>query len=271
MEEASAAQRRDKRRNNIAARLRSLNEIFEQDRNQQYSELLDGLRRSLYTLHAGTDTEYLEKLGDLEEFRDNRLMELFLWAQYQTNQADRQYQEDVEYAKSNYELMLHAAKDKLRARLEQQRKRLFDDRSLLDISTDHSFFLAAANPGSLGNHHTPSTRAAVAAVSSGLSAAERRNLRRRDYTDEVSGISGNEGSGPSRRGNRGGTAGGSDTDTAGAATDREIDAVFKDFDTTRPRHTTKSYQGVKTLKYEEGLQDIAAIHDEQRKLNRYLR
>lgn len=269
MEEVSASQRRDKRRNNIAARLRSLNEVFEQDRNQQYSELLDSLRRSLYALHAGSDTEYLEKLGDLQEFRDNRLMELYLWAQYQTEQAENQYNEDVEQATSNYESMLHTAKDKLRARLEQQRKRLFDDRSLLDISTDHSFFAAAANPGAAGNHHTPSTRAAVAAVSSGLTAAERRNLRRRDYADELSGVSGNEGSSPSRRGVRG--VGGSDTDTAGAATDREIDAVFKDFDTTRPRHATKSYQGVKTLKYEEGLQDIAAIHDERRKLNRMLR
>lgn len=246
MEEFSLS-KRDKYHQNILAKLQQLYNSFDSNRDGQYAEMLHSLQTSLYSLHVGTNAEYREKLADLEEYRDNRLVELKLWEEYQVAQAELQYKEEIEAATTEHEEMMQLVKDKLHARLEFQRKRLMEDRALLDISSDHTFFLTAANPASKAR--------------SNFSGSERRSSRRRDLGDEASGLSGNESHGRIGRS----STQFSDVDTG---TDRDLDAVLRDFDRPPARNVSKSYQGVKTLKYEEGLADLALINDGVKKLKR---
>lgn len=237
--------KKDKRRTAMAKRLRTLNETFSSERDVHYGGILHSLQCSLYALHMGNHPEFLERLADLEEDRDNRLVELYLWERYQTEQAEQQYSQDLEQATAEYSQMLQLVKDKLRARLENQRKRLNEDRSLLDIANDHSFFLSCLNTAA-------PTRSAQ------LSSAERRSLRRRDLGDEFSGLSGNESRSRRARATTASTNNASDFETA---TDRDLEGLLHDFDTPSARHVSKSYQGVKVLKPEEAQGDLSLIRE----------
>lgn len=265
MEEYPAS-KRDRRRHNMALRLRQLDGAFESERDIHYNEMLHSLQASLYALHQGTNPEFLERLADLEERRDNRLTELYLWERYQTEQAQKQYDEEQETANAEYEHTMQLVKEKLRARLETYRKRLSEDRALLDVANDHSFFLASATAvgGALGGGAAGVGGAGSSAGSrldrGLLSASDRRSLRRRDFGDDLSGLSGNEGTAGGRSTRRARNANDSDADTG---TDRrDLDSVLKDLDAPPTRHVTKSYQGVKTLRFEEGLADLAMIRDQ---------
>lgn len=245
----------------MALRLRQLDGAFESERDIHYNEMLHTLQTSLYALHQGTNPEFLERLADLEEHRDNRLTELYLWERYQTEQAQKQYEEEKEQANAEYEHTMQLVKEKLRARLESYRKRLSEDRALLDVANDHAFFLTAASAvggGMNGSGASASGRLDRAF----LSASDRRSLRRREFTEDLSGLSGNEGGTATggRSSRRARNATNSDAETG---TDRgDLDSVLKDLDAPPARHVTKSYQGVKTLRFEDGLADLAAIRDQ---------
>lgn len=268
--------KRDKRRHNMAARLWLLNDSFDSERDAYYNKMLYNLQKSLYDLHSGADAELREHLVDLEEYRDNRLAELYLWEQYQLEQAQKQYDEEVEAAKASYEHMLQLVKDKLRSRLETQRKQLAEDRSLVDIATDHTFFLQAANPGGppLSSSSAPIGTAVgptLGGIGMPLTGAERRSMRRRGHevAEDFSSLSGNESSTAPRRGRHGQSGADSDADSAAPGSDA-LDSVLKDLDRPHQRHITKSYQGVKTLKNDEGLADLAQINEYARQLRHHL-
>jgi len=259
--------KRDKRRKSIASKVRYLNDSFEHDRDAYFSDLLYTMQCQLYDIHNGSDAEYLERVTDLEEMRDYRLTELFLWEQYQLKQAQKQYEEETSAAIAHHEQMMTMVRQKLKARLENQRKRLAEDRSLLNVGTDQSFFAFAANP------MIPTTRSA-AAVS--LSGTDRRTLRRRDVNlpSDLSGLSGTEspgfngGSGHGSRRTRMGQSDDSALSGTNNGTDRMDLELLKDIESPRGRGAGKSYNGVKTLKNDEGLADLAEISDSMRQLRR---
>lgn len=259
MEEAPVS-KRDKRRKNIYTKVRYLNDSFEQDRDAYFSDMLYRLQSQLYALHRGTDPEYLEKVADLEELRDYRLTELYLWEKYQIQQAQKQYEEETAAAIAAHDHTMNVVRQKLKARLGNQRKRLAEDRALLNISTDHSFFTSAANPT------IPTTRSAAV---SALSGTERRTLRRRDITlnSDLSGLSGTETCNGRRRGASHVSDDSAQSGT-NAGTDRMDLDLLKELDHPRGRGAAKSYNGVKTLKNEEVLSDLAEINDAVRQLKR---
>lgn len=243
-----AATKREKRRKSIASKLKYLNESFEKDRDAFFSDSLYTLQSRLYALHNNTDPEYCEKLADLEEERDYRLTELYLWERYQMERVRRQYEEDMQAAIASHDNMVRTVKEKLKVRLETQKKRLAEDRSILNIATDQSFFasaMTACAPTSPGSNMTA------------LSGAERRTLRRRDVSLN-SDASGTEGGSRRRYANASDDSGLSGTN---ANTDRGEYELLKDLDNPRTRGVAKSYNGVKSLRNEEGVLDLAEIAD----------
>lgn len=234
-----------------------MNDTFEHQREDYFTDIMHRLQSKLLALHKGTDPEYLERLADLEEMRDYRLTELFLWENYQIEQAQKQYEKETAAIIESHENMMKTVRQKLKARLESQRKRLAEDRALLNVSSDHSFFASAANP------IIPTIRSAAVAA---LSGNERRTLRRRDVSLN-SDLSGTE-TGSTRR--RGAVNHSDDSNPSGtnAGNDRMDLDLLREMDHPRGRGAAKSYNGVKTLKNEEGLSDLAEIAENARHLKR---
>lgn len=212
--------KRDKRRQGIAFRLHQISDLFEMERDFHYQEMLHTLQSTLYSLHMGDNAKFLEALADIEETRDEDMLSLYLWEKYQTESCENIYEREVEIANREYEEKTQLVKERLIARLEAQKKKLSEDKALLDVANDHSFFLsghsvatrskdsssiginssrtrAAANGGPTvvdGNggdrsggerNGTPRSPGAI----------DRRSLRSRDFSmyEDMSGLSGGEG------------------------------------------------------------------------------
>lgn len=255
--DAAPVGKREKKRQNISSRLYRISDMFEAERDLHYRNMLHNLQSTLYSLHVGENLEYLEELADMEEARDEGLVTLYLWHKYQIERTEQEYQKDVEAANQEHANMTTFVKDKLMQRLEIQRKKLSEDKALLDIANDHSFFLSAMSPGATSLQIPTSP-------SGNVSGMDRRSLRRRDYAaDDFSGISGGEGRGSgfasSRRSRFNGDVrtGASDQDVL---SDRDLEALWgKDREAPTTRHTSKSYQGVAALKPDEALEDLNLI------------
>lgn len=195
---AASTGKRDKRRHGIAMRINYISEQFEEDRNVHYRDMLHELQNTLASLHAGTNEDLLEQVADLEEHRDQELVRLNLWEAYQIDRAEREYEKEITQANEEYTKMTLEVKEQLLNHLEGQRKRLREDKSLLDIANDHLMYLSGSwyadasgnGPGTgTGGASTPNPIPS-------LLASERRSLRRRDIGsgfEEVSGMSGGEG------------------------------------------------------------------------------
>jgi Sds3-like len=247
--------KREKKRQSMSSRLYRISDMFEAERDLHYRNMLHNLQSTLYSLHVGENLEYLEELADMEESRDEGLVTLYLWQKYQMERADQEYQKDVESANQEHANMTAFVKDKLMQRLESQRKKLSEDKALLDIANDHSFFLSAMSPG--GGMAVPGSPSG-----NNASSLDRRSLRRREYiADDYSGVSGGEGKGSgfasSRRRFNG--TGASDQEVL---SDRDLEALWgKDRETPNTRHASKSYQGVAALKPEEAMEDLNLIRN----------
>uniref|UniRef100_A0A060TH54 ARAD1D28204p n=1 Tax=Blastobotrys adeninivorans TaxID=409370 RepID=A0A060TH54_BLAAD len=266
--------KRDKRRQNLAARLANISDMFTSERDAHYREMLRTLQTTLASLHAGDNQEFLEDLADMEESRDRELAKLALWEQYQIEKSDRQLQEDIETAEREYSQTMDLVKERLMARLEAQRKKLKEDKALLDIANDHSVFLQT-NTNSVPNGN--SNGAAVpgspgAGGGSGSLYTDRRSTRRRQelisasMNEDLSGLSGTEtrsgagGTGSRRRGPGGGNRTGASDAEAFNERDMLEGVLFaKERDVPNTRHTSRSYSGVPGLKPEEANEDLAIL------------
>jgi hypothetical protein len=250
--------KKEKKRQNMSSRLYRISDMFEAERDLHYRNMLHNLQSTLYSLHVGENVDYLEELADIEELRDNNLVTLYLWQRYQMQRAQKEYLQDVEAANDEHASMTAFVKDKLMQRLESQRKKLSEDKALLDIANDHSFFLSAMSPSS-----SVAVPGSPSANGNG-SGMDRRNLRRREYIgDDYSGLSGGEGKGSgfassSRRRFNGDTrTGASDQE---ALSDRDLEALWgKDREAPNTRQGSKSFQGVASLKPDEALEDLTLI------------
>lgn len=219
---STATGKRDKSRQRIALRINYISEQFEADRDDHYREMLHTLQSTLSSLHSGKNEEFLEQLADIEEHRDAELTRLNLWEAYQIDCAEQEYQREIASANEEYTKLTLLVKERLMARLENQRKRLREDKALLDIANDHMVFLSGtfgyssstaevaetrnggtAN-GNTANGYYSGGGASGTPASPGLGYAslanERRHLRRRDHAtasalEDMSGMSAGEGRG----------------------------------------------------------------------------
>ena len=291
--------KRDKKRQTISHRLNQISSMFESERDFHYREMLHGLQSTLSSLHSGTNEQFLEELQDLQENRDEELVRLKLWQQYQLECTERNYQREVELANKEHEQMIEMVKERLMNKLEAQKKKLKEDKALLDIANDHSFFLASSyndynitnninninnniNDDSGNNNNNNNTNNNNNGANSPGRLTDRRSLRRRELFNntELSGMSGGENGKSSGGGGGGGGGGGSRRKVIANAlnntrnsdaelfSDRDVleGVLFgKERDAPSTRHTSRSYQGVSVLKPEEAMEDLALIRTTKRK------
>lgn len=219
---SATSAKRDKRRQGIAVRINYISDRFEAERDIHYREMLHTLQNTLSSLHSGTNEEVLEQLADIEEKRDQELTRLNLWESYQIDRTEQEYQREIASANEEYTKLTLLVKERLMARLESQRKRLREDKALLDIANDHMVFLSGSYGYSQTNGEIPensgtrngnsnvnlangyySGGASGTPNSPGLGFAafanDRRHLRRNNATasalEDASGVSGGEGRG----------------------------------------------------------------------------
>lgn len=292
----SALSRKDKRRQSAAVKLFQINEMFETNKDFQYREVLRSLQSALYTLHVGDNQEFLDEITNIEETRDEGLVTLYLWEQYQIECSRREYERDVESANAEHQQMTQLVRGKLMSRLEAQRKKLNEDKALLDIANDHSLSFDSYGKGhnsssKHNNNHTSHTNLPGSPPYSGGegggSGSRRSTRRRREIQggyEDYSGLSGGESTSRyySRRrthnndshsatsevegsglgGGGGGTGAGSSH--GGLASDKaDLEGVLfsRDLDSSTPhtRHTSKAYHGLPALKSEDAMSDIMLI------------
>ncbi|CAN6653470.1 transcriptional regulatory protein Sds3p [Trichomonascus vanleenenianus] len=262
---APVTSKRDKRRQTMASRYVQLNEAFETDRDIHYRQMLHTLQTTLTSLHTGANAEFQERLHDIEERRDYELVKLRLYEQYLIERAEGEYHKQVEQAHEEHEQMMQMVKERLMSRLEAQRKKLREDKALLDIANDHSVFLSydRGGPPASTDNNTAAGLAPGSPQNGGASSDHRRRRRRQEMSaaatyDELSALSGDGKSSQPKRargsgGNRTGASDGSDRDV--------LEGVLfaKERDVPTTRHTSRSYQGVPPLKPDEAMEDIALI------------
>lgn len=164
----------------MSERYNSLTSLFSAQKDVIYRDSLGELQATLGSLHAGTDPGFLEQMHDLEEARDSELVTLYLNQEFLLSRAEKEYKRDVAAAMEEYENMARSVREHLLNRLESQRRKLREDRELLDIANDHSLLLSVsgyqAPPDSPGGG---SSGAGSGAGVMGSVGERRKNLRRR--------------------------------------------------------------------------------------------
>lgn len=263
MQEPGPVSKREKKRQNMSNRLFRISDMFEAERDVHYRNMLHNLQSTLYSLHVGENMEYLEELADMEETRDEGLVTLYLWRKYQIERVDLEFQKDIELANQEHADMTAFVKDKLMQKLEGQRKKLSEDKALLDVANDHSFFLSSMSPGGWsGSGGVPGSPSGT--YGSGM---DRRSLRRRDYAaDDYSGISGGEGRGSGFASSSRRRVNGTGASDQEVLSDRDLEAALgKDREVPHTRHGSKSYQGVAALKPDEAMEDLNLIRSASKK------
>ncbi|KAK9471401.1 Sds3-like protein [Dipodascopsis tothii] len=258
--------KRDKRRHNFTDRIQQLSQDFITHRDLLYRNTLQELQTKLSSLHNSTDLVFIERVTDLEELRDADLVSLYLNQQFLLSRAEKEYERDVQVAEEEYETLAKSIRDRLLARLEAQRKKLQEDKEMLDIANDHSLVLSVAGYTLNGGGSTNSVPG-----SPGGGSERRKNLRRRGEATSsamLGAISELAGAKKRKRYGRGDkddvAAFWSDRDGFGFR-DESDRAGERDRTTTSGRHRDKAFTGMSVLKNEEANEDLALIRKKRKR------
>ncbi len=155
--------------------------MFKNDRDQHYRNMLHQLQRTLASIHQGTNEFFLNELTDLEENRDEELVRLNLWEDYQRQCSDREFQIAVEQINEEHEQIIKLAKEKLYDKLEKTIKKHKEDKALIDVANDNSYFLNGGfSTRSNGNTESPGSPSLSGFYN------DRRNLRKRGQGEDMS-------------------------------------------------------------------------------------
>lgn len=171
----TVANKRDKRRQHVAAKLSKLEQTFADDRNNFYRAILVHLQATLASIQLGVNDEYCRKRSEQEELRDYELTRLRLWEEYQVKRVEDEYKEDMAATKENYDMLIRLLKEKFYDKLQRQVKQLKEDKLLLNLVNASLW-----NGGNNGAYTSASALAAAAASAPSLSLSDRRSLRKRE-------------------------------------------------------------------------------------------
>lgn len=162
--------KKDKRRQQVSARLNKLEHTFSADRDNFYRVLLHNLQNTLATLQQGTNEKFLQQKQQLEIDRDFELTKLRLWEEYQVKRCEDEYRNDIERAKENHDKMIRLIKEKLYDKLQNEIKQLKEDKLLLNL----------VNANSYSNVNQDANTVALNSVAGGT-LNDRRSLRKREF------------------------------------------------------------------------------------------
>ncbi|KAK9375437.1 Sds3-like protein [Lipomyces chichibuensis] len=253
--------KRDKRRHNLTDRYTYLTSAFASQKDAIYRDTLSDLQSKLAALHAGTDPVFLDRVTDLEEERDADLVTLYLNEGFLIARADREHECDMVAAEEEYAVKAKSVREQLLAKLESQRRKLREDKELLDIANDHSLLL------SVSGYQTPGSPSSGGNGMMGSVGERRKNLRRRGEIVQSAVVE----NGAKKR-KRGGRVGERD-EIAAFWSDREAlpfghhrdDGISGGTVTNSGRHREKPFGGMTGLKNEEANEDLAILRRKKKK------
>lgn len=136
---ARADTKRDKKKHTIHTKLSKLEENFRLDKDFHYRSSLQTIQKQLVSLNQGDVSLLGDKIKDFEELRDYDLVQLKLFREYELQNCEMEFQEQLEKANKEHDEMVKLVKEKLYANLEKQIKQLKEDKVLLDLANFHSY------------------------------------------------------------------------------------------------------------------------------------
>lgn len=164
--------KRDKRKQQISARLHKLEYLFAANSDNYYRELLHNLQTKLATLQQGSDPELVHTWTTFSEQRDYELLRLRLWEEYQVKMVEEQYQDDVVRANANRDNMIRLIKEKLYDKMQRQIKQLKEEKLLLNL----------VNASLWSTHNAELAANTAALTAAAASIGDRRLLRKRELS-----------------------------------------------------------------------------------------
>lgn len=127
--------KRARRRMQMQTKFAKLNQQFVADKDVHYRDSLIQLQYKLSTLQSGENPEHLEKIRDLEEWRDCELIRLRLAEEYQVEFLNKSFKQEYDETVANTTEIVNMVKNKLQESLINKIKQLKEDKALIDIVT----------------------------------------------------------------------------------------------------------------------------------------
>ncbi|KTW27246.1 uncharacterized protein T551_03240 [Pneumocystis jirovecii RU7] len=160
--------KKDKRRRLLIEKLDHISRDFLINRESYFHNQLLSLQNEIQQLHDGTHIEYLDGLRDLEEIREKELKSVQLMKEFLLKRAENEFVHNVEELEEEFAISKTTLKSTLLSHLFSRKRRLHEDKELLDI----------VNDSSLASHSYSTTNPSLSPISS-ISNIDKRKLRHR--------------------------------------------------------------------------------------------
>lgn len=137
----TAMKQQKKKKQSMENRIQKLHSRFTTDRHQHYQNKLNNLQVKLTAMHEvkNEDPEFNRMNRDLEEERDLELVKLRLFEEYKISRVNKEFQQDIEEVKMEYEKVVTSLKKKLFENIENQIKSLQEEKILLDVANEKNY------------------------------------------------------------------------------------------------------------------------------------
>ncbi|KAL6929948.1 hypothetical protein ACO0SA_001354 [Hanseniaspora valbyensis] len=137
----TALKQQRKKRQTMENRIHKMHSKFVSERYQHYQNKLNTLQIKLTAMHElnNEDVQFNRMNRDLEEGRDLELVKLRLYEEYRISRVNKEFQQDIEEAKLEYEKIVTNLKKKLFENVENQIKSLQEEKILLDVANEKNY------------------------------------------------------------------------------------------------------------------------------------
>ncbi|XBW35140.1 hypothetical protein QEN19_000703 [Hanseniaspora menglaensis] len=137
----TALKQQRKKRQTMENRIQKMHSKFVSERYQHYQNKLNSLQVKLTAMHElkNDDIEFNRMNRDLEEERDLELVKLRLYEEYRISRVNKEFQQEIEEAKLEYEKIVTNLKKKLFESVEKQIKSLQEEKILLDVANEKNY------------------------------------------------------------------------------------------------------------------------------------
>ncbi|KAL6930859.1 uncharacterized protein HGUI_00602 [Hanseniaspora guilliermondii] len=137
----TAMKQQKKKKQSMENRIHKLHTKFTSDRHQHYQNKLNTLQARLTAMHEvqNEDPEFNRMMRDLQEERDLELVKLRLFEEYRIARVNKEFQQDIEEVKMEYEKVVTNLKKKLFENIETQIKSLQEEKILLDVANEKNY------------------------------------------------------------------------------------------------------------------------------------
>lgn len=137
----TALKQQKKKKQSMENRIQKLHTRFTSDRHQHYQNKLNNLQVKLTAMHEvkNEDPEFNRINRDLQEERDLELVKLRLFEEYKISRVNKEFQQDIEEVKMEYEKVVTSLKKKLFENIENQIKSLQEEKILLDVANEKNY------------------------------------------------------------------------------------------------------------------------------------